>query len=62
MFVFRVHGVGSREVQLRVRYFQAVFWTIADHVEVGRVPVVVGLQSEDDTPEINRTNNWLFAD
>lgn len=44
MAIFRVHRVGSGEIELDVGYFQAVLRPGTDPVEVGRVLVIVRLQ------------------
>lgn len=44
MAIFRVHRVGSGEIEFDVGYFQAVLRPGTDPVEVGRVLVIVRLQ------------------
>lgn len=44
MAIFRVHRVGSGEIELNVGYFQTVLRPGTDPVEVGRVLVIVRLQ------------------
>lgn len=46
MTVASYHGVGSRKVEFRIRYFQTVLRSFADQPELGCVPVVVRLETK----------------
>lgn len=66
MTIFRVHRVGSGEIELDVGYFQAVLRPGTDPVEVGRVLVIVRLQIDKLSlssvtfwPEISGPNGRL---
>lgn len=50
VYVLGVDGVCSGEVQFGVGYFYTVFWSVADHMEMRGIFVVIGLQARKTFP------------